>query len=897
MSDEQQPQEPLPPPEGEPTTNGNTPPPPPEVPPESTASDEALPIPYTPPPDPRALQDRHRLRHRRKRYTLYVLRTQRRRQEEKSRSRQRVVLFTIGTFIALVLGTLGSIAEAAYAYYQSMLPTLEALQNQVTNSDSVQIYDRYGTLIYQANTNGVKHSIPFEQMPLTMINATVAIEDKDFWHNDGVDYQRILSAAYQDYIQHNHSQDLQGASTITQQLIKQTVLDSAQTFDRKIREAILAYGMTKSGLYTKQQIITLYLDTSPYGPDIYGIDSAAFQYFGLKDDIKTGEAGAHHLDLAQASFLAGLPQNPVGYNPLNSVGLKRALDRQQQVLAAMVKQGYITQKQSDAAWKESNSPGFIKPPPPEDTLNLAPHFVDFVINELNNMVISGQIDPNAPQGVLKAARSGLKVYTTLDLPLQEEVQQIMADHLFCNEKTDYGTYLFTDNASESAAVLAEQSTGDLRVLLGSWDYYATQTPTRCSFHKPYFDKKGVYHPATYTPNYGPYGKEVNNKFDVATEGFRQPGSSFKLFDYSTAFEQGWFPAMTINDIPTVFPDPGGPTGNYKPLDAEAPNYFGETTIRVALQNSLNIPAVKTLDFDGIPNVLRMMQRLGITNYNGTPGLAMAIGSLGVHPIDMVQAYATMANYGRRVPFNGIDYILDGQGNEIYRYSPPRGVQVISPQVAYLLTSVLSDNQARVPPPDKIRLGFGFGRCSPLYLYWNGNPNHEFSDTYDSQGNFVQGSQSACYSNKPGIVFPAAAKTGTTDNLADDWTMGYTMDYTGGVWVGNKDESDTMRTISGITGAAPIWWRMMITAEREKTILGVGHDFSAGRQFPVPQGLVRAEFSSNNITSTDWFLANNVPHTNGIGNGGPTNVCINRNPDTGNWNYCTAPPPAPTQPGG
>src|SRR5579875_1571382 len=253
MSDEQQPQEPLPPPEGEPTTNGNTPPPPPEVPPESTASDETLPIPYTPPPDPRALQDRHRLRHRRKRYTLYVLRTQRRRQEEKSRSRQRVVLFTIGTFIALVLGTLGSIAEAAYAYYQSMLPTLEALQNQVTNSDSVQIYDRYGTLIYQANTNGVKHSIPFEQMPLTMINATVAIEDKDFWHNDGVDYQRILSAAYQDYIQHNHSQDLQGASTITQQLIKQTVLDSAQTFDRKIREAILAYGMTKSGLYTKQQ--------------------------------------------------------------------------------------------------------------------------------------------------------------------------------------------------------------------------------------------------------------------------------------------------------------------------------------------------------------------------------------------------------------------------------------------------------------------------------------------------------------------------------------------------------------------------------------------------------------------------------------------------------------------
>src|SRR6185437_10852860 len=260
MSDEELPQEPLPPPEGEESaTNGHTPPPPPEVAPSDAAEGEALPIPYTPPPNPRAVQERHRLQHRRKRYTLYVLRTQRRRQEAKSSSRKRLVLFTVGAFIALILGTVGSIAEAAYAYYQSELPALEALQNQVANSDSVQIYDRYGTLIYQANSNGVKHSIAFEQMPLTIINATVAIEDKDFWKNDGVDYQRILSAAYQDYVQHNQSQ-VQGASTITQQLIKQTVLDSKQTFDRKLREAILAYGMTRGGLYTKKQIITLYLD-------------------------------------------------------------------------------------------------------------------------------------------------------------------------------------------------------------------------------------------------------------------------------------------------------------------------------------------------------------------------------------------------------------------------------------------------------------------------------------------------------------------------------------------------------------------------------------------------------------------------------------------------------------
>jgi membrane peptidoglycan carboxypeptidase len=832
-----------------------------------------LPIPYVPPANPRALSERRRLRHRRKRFALYVVRNQRRRLSAKARTRQRLLLFSVGALLAIIFGTIGSVAEAAYSYYQSELPVLEALQNSVTNSDSVQIYDRYGTLIYQANYNGIKHSIPFNQVPQVAINATVAIEDKDFWTNNGVDFNRIVSAAYQDYIQHNPNAALQGASTITQQLIKNTVLDSAQTFDRKIREAILSYGITVGHLFdsnplkNKQTIITLYFDTIPYGPDVYGIDSAAFEYFGYKDDPRTGVAAASHLDLAQASFLAGIPQNPNVYDPLNKYGLSRALIRQSaEVLPAMVKQGYITQAQANAAIKEAHAPGFIKPPPPEDTQNLAPDFVQFVINQLNSMIISGQVNTGAAPGELKAARSGLKVYTTLDLPLQWEVQQIMADHLFCNDIDDYGTILFNDHTSEAAAVLAEQATGDLRVLLGSWDYYANEaphtgvTPARCSFHKPTY-KNGKYTPAQYVDN--PYGQAVNNKFDVATEGYRQPGSTFKLFDYSTAFEQGWFPAMTIDDVPTIFPDPGGPTGNYKPLDAEREFYYGEMTIRRALQYSMDIPAIKTLSFDGIPNVLRMMSRLGITSYQNTPGLAMAIGSLGVHPIDMVQSYATVANYGNRIPFNGIDYILDGQGNEIYRYSPPRGTQELSPQVSYLMTNVLSDNPMRINT--RPGQGFGFGGCSPLFLYYNNscNPNTGTATYY----------------------FPAAAKTGTTDNLDDDWTMGYTMDYVGGVWVGNNNEADSMYHIDGITGAAPIWNRMMLTAELEKSTIGVGIDHTP-RQFPVPQGVVRATFSSNNTTTTDWFLANNVPTEEGFGNGGPTKVCFNINNTDNTWQYCS-----------
>ncbi len=821
-------------------------------------------VPYIPPKDERGVRDRKRLLHRRKRYTLYVLRTHRRRQQERRSGRRRTILIAVCLFMTLIFGSLGTMAGAAYAYYQSMVPTLLSVPHQVLGTNSVRIFDEHNILLYQANYSGIKHSIPLTQIPVSAINATISIEDKDFFTNDGIDPQRIFAALIFDLQSRGNTsaQNLQGASTITQQLIKNTVLDSQQTLDRKIREAILSFGITEGKLYNsdwrqnKNEILSLYLNTIPYGPDIYGIDSAAYQYFGYEDNLQTGDTAAHHLDLAQASFLAGIPQNPGVFNPITSNGFKLALIRQQDVLQAMVKQHYITQGQADAATKEASAIGFIHPAQSAQYLNLAPHFVQFVIDELNSMIINGQINNDAAPGQLKAARSGLSVYTTLDLPLQDQVQQIMANHLFCNDIDDYGTQLFYDNVSETAAVLAQQSTGAVRVLLGSWDYYAAQTPTQCGYQAPHF-VNGKYIPSVLSPN--PYGKAVANQFDTARLGYRSAGSTFKAMVYSTAFEMGWFPAMTLDDVPTIFP------GNYRPLDAEVLNYDGEMTIRHALQHSMDIPAIKTLDFIGVNNLLNTMNRVGITDYNGTPGLASAIGSLGVHLFDMVQAYATYGNYGRRVPLNGIDHILDGQGNLIYQYTAPRGIQVFSPQVSYLLTNVLSDNAARGG-------NHGFGVCSPLYLF-TGN----------------------CYSGNPTLVFPAASKTGTTDNLADDWAMGYTMDYTGGVWVGNKDESDDMHDIDGITGAAPIWNKMMLAAELEKSTVGTGIDHQP-QQFPVPQGVVRATYSSNNITTTDWFLANNVPTSQGTGNGGPTKVCaIITDPNTNAWDYCNAPPPPAPHP--
>jgi membrane peptidoglycan carboxypeptidase len=826
-------------------------------------------IPLIPQLDKQTLYNLRRMRHRRKRFTLYVLRTHRRRQAEDTKTRANIIWGATASIMLVVVLIIGGLLGWAINYYQQEQNILSGIQAQVNDSDSVRIYDMHGTLLYQFNDNGVKHSVCYDQMPRILQNATVAIEDKSFWTNTGVDYQRIVSAAVQDYASH---QTQQGASTITQQLIKNVVLDNSPNFDRKIREAILAFGLTATNQYTKQQIMAMYLNTVPYGPDIYGVDEAAQNYFGYTDDQSVnpdcsqtnhnGHVAAEHLTLAQATFLAGIPQNPIQNDPRTSTGFQHALERQNAVLKAMVEQKYITQAQADAVEKESHSLDFIKPEPP--TLNLAPHFVEYVRDHLTQMIDAGQ---------LPYQRSGLNVYTTLDLPLQNRVQAYLKEHLFGNEIDEYGTHYRDDKVSQAAAMIVQTGTNDIRVMLGSWDYNATQTP---------------------------YGKPVAGQVNVLTQSFRQVGSTFKAIDYTAAFEKGWFPAMTIADDPTVFPVEGSNgTAVYKPLDAErtatSVNFLHQITVRTGLQLSLNIPAVKATEFVGISDLQNMMARLGITNYLGTPGLSMGIGGLDIHIEDLIHAYSVLANYGYSKPFNAIDHITDSQGNAIYNYVAPRGTQVIDPGVAFLTTSVLSDNNSRVSNVPM----FGFGDCSPLRL---------FTNTWDQ-----------CHSaHNPGIDYHVASKTGTTDNLTNDLAMGYTTDYIGGAWVGNTNESDPMYHIAGISGAAPIWNRMMLMAEGCKDDAIFGPTPASGgryggtgnadgcqptKDFPVPSDVVRATFSSNGKTTTDWFLSGNVPKTQGIGNGSsPITVC-NYNADSDNWTVCggggssTQPPSNPGNGGG
>jgi membrane peptidoglycan carboxypeptidase len=718
-------------------------------------------------------------------YAAYLL--MRAAREHKQASHRTQVLVTwvvVGLLALLTVAVLVSSASAAIAYYHSEEPALASMAHTVASRDSVRIFDSRGVLLYQFNGDGAQHSIPLADVPVALVNATIATEDHDFWINQGVDFQAIARAAYTDAMA-SHLQE--GASTITQQLIKQNVLSSDPTFTRKVKEAILSLGLTTQGPFTKAQILQMYLNSIPYGPTTYGIDAAATTYFSYTDNPATGETAAQHLDLAQASLLAGIPESPAYNNPLaGPQGLAHARARQRIVLSAMVQQGYVTPAEANAAWQEAGQPKFFHPQ--FAVPDLAPHFVTYVRQQLDQMVSAGQLSAGQLHDV---TRAGLNIYTTLDLDLQNHVQQAMLDHLCGNDVNDYPgsaylgkRYIRQDNVTNAAAVLADHHTGAIRVLLGSMDYYGN---TSCH-------------------------TGVNGQFDVATQGYRPPGSSFKPIVYATAFAQGWSPATIVHNEPTTFWDPG--SGPYSPHDADNNHLAPNMTVRNALQLSQNIPAVETMQFAGIQNVEHNAQLWGIHDWNGVWGLSSAIGSLDVHPIDMVQAYSVFANYGLYIPLHAMDHITDASGNMVYQYQQPKPVRVLSPQVAFMISSVLSDNQARAPE---------FGRCSVLYLdpssddcyYFNGNSPHSW---------------------------PAAAKTGTADDLTNDWAMGYTMDYTMGVWVGNNDDS-SMQWVDGVTGAAPIWYHSMLYAERNLP----------RRAFPVPSGMYRGTSASHGITTTDWLI--------------------------------------------
>lgn len=726
---------------------------------------------------------------RRKRLRKVFLRHHSRKQLRAARvkereSRRRLWTTLASTVLSLLLVFLSVGGTTAYVAYKFITTTQKTYDNSLLTihdllpPDNLKIYDSKGVLLDQMADQGLHTTVNFDQVSSDLLNATVATEDKNFWTNSGVDLLGIVRASLTDL---QNGRIVEGGSTISQQLIKNLIVGNASTVVRKLEEVVLAPQLNSH--YTKKDILAMYLNTIYYGHLAYGIDAAAVVYFGLQD--QPGHSAASQLDLAQSAMLAGLPSNPTLYDP--SVNFQGATNRFKGILSLMYDQGYISNVERYDAIKEEQSPHFFKFGLTQ--LDLAPHFDNFVLDQLTSMYhLKNRSD---------LSRSGLIVYTTLDVNLQNKIQQIMQQHIAQLRAAHHLT-----NAAE---VLIDFHTGAILSMLGSVNYNDIS---------------------------------IDGQVNVAL-AYRQPGSSFKPYVYVTAFEQGASPAQAIDDKPTTFlvPDSNPPT--FTPSNYDL-HFHGHMTLRCALQNSLNVPGVIVLDHTGVSNALQTAQSMGITSYQGTPGLSMVLGGLGIRLLDHTSAMGTFADGGVHMPYFSISKVVMGTtGKTVFQHQLAPGKQVISPQLAYMMTNVLSDNRDRIPE---------FYDCNVLQLYSN--------------------SQQDCWNGNRGPVRPAAAKTGTTNDFKDNWTVGYTTDYVMGVWAGNDNDSP-MIDVSGITGAAPIWHDAMLLAEQ-------GHPI---RDFTNPGGLQTATVTyPDGVTTTDLFLPGTVPaftptptptSTTPEGNGSPT----------------------------
>lgn len=569
-------------------------------------------------------------------------------------------------------------------------------------------------------------------IPMALQNATIATEDSTFYNNLGFDPLSIARAEYDNLAT---GRVVSGASTITQQLIKKYLLTDSPSISRKIEEVVLAAELTQK--YPKSKILWYYLNSVPYGNLSIGAEAAAQTYFN-KDVWK--------LSPAQCAFLAGLPEAPSTYNPIGN--LPAALDRMRYVLHLMYVHGYLLDSLGhpdptliDTYMAETRTwPKFVLP----QTTQQDPHFVQYVVDQLT------KLESTVP-ALRNRLYNGLNVYTTIDPRLQTQAQNIVTAQINQLQSQALGV---SDGALVSMD-LQSDCFGCIRAMVGSSDYNAPG---------------GQYNMAD-TP--------------------RQPGSSFKPFNYIYAFENGLGPATTVDDAPLTISDAGNPADNgvYAPTDYDH-LWHGVVTLRTALDNSLNVPAVKVEQYDAsvggsVYNTVRATAiKLGITSFTADNpqccGWALTLGGMehGVRLVEETSAYGAFATNGRRVRPIAIRKVVDrSNGHVLYDTSGLMyqemhvDTPVVPPADAYVMNNVLSDNASRCTPTV-----CEFGPDSPLYL-----------------------------------GRPAAAKTGTTNSYTDNWTVGYTPQIVTGVWVGNANYAPMAPGTTGVTGAAPIWNAFMLKA--------------------------------------------------------------------------------------
>lgn len=660
------------------------------------------------------------------------------------RNRKRIIFFTI------------IISFAVWLFWGIPLPTKLASPDIPV---STKLLDRNGKLIYEIYAGTRRSPVSISDLPDYVKNATIAIEDKDFYKHAGFSYSGIARSVYKIVTRGK----VEGGSTLTQQLVKNSLLTPERTLRRKAREFFLT--MIVEGIYSKDQILGMYLNQIPYGSTAYGIESASELYFGKE---------AKNLTLSEATLIAGLPQSPTRYSPFGAHP-ELAKERQKEVLNQMVKNGYLSQEDADKTFEEKLTYAEIKAP-------VAPHFALWVKDQLVEKY-----------GEKKVEQGGLRVTTTLDLDLQTFTQESVASEVGKLAKQKVGN---------GAAIVTHPSTGEILAMVGSKDYFS---------------------------------KDEDGKVNVILSK-RQPGSSIKPLNYALAIKDKKITAATtFADVPTCFTVAG--QSLYCPKNYDG-TYHGLVQTRFALGNSFNVPAVKILALNGIDNFINFAKTLGLTTLEDPSryGLSLTLGGGEVRPYDMAEAFGVFANDGVRQPLIAITKIEDWKGKVLEEVKIPdqklSGEKVLDVGTTFLISHMLHDNNARTQ---------AFGPTS--FLNVKGHPE-------------------------------ASVKTGTTNDRRDNWTIGYTKQIAVVVWVGNNDNTPMSGAVSGVSGASPIW-NKVIKYALDKSEKGEYDKDDDGHSWPLqPEEVVGATVCADTggaIPSGDpnnpgcparfeYFLAGTVPTT-------------------------------------
>lgn len=618
---------------------------------------------------------------------------------------KKIALFCL---LAAMFGSL--ILVAVFGIFASQLPDVNSILSRFV-AQSTKIYDKTGKeLLFELHGDQKRTTVELDQISKNIVNALISAEDKNFYEHKGFSIVGIARSAIKNLLTGSSV----GGSTLTQQMIKNTVLTNEKTYTRKIKELILSREAEKN--FSKDEILKIYLNTIGYGGVNYGVESASQAFFGKN---------SKEVSLAEAAVLAAIPQAPTRLSPYGR-NVDQLLARKDWVLERMQDEGYITKDEMEAAKKEELV--FKK----QEIHNIkAPHFV-FYVREL----LAAQFGEDVVN------QGGLKVVTTLDYEKQKFAEEAV---------TSANEFNITKGATNASLVSVDAKNGQILAMVGSQDYF---------------------------------NDEIDGKVNVSIEP-RQPGSSIKPIVYAAAIDKGFTSETVVYDVNTNFAVSGKA---YEPKNYNLQEH-GPVTFRKALQGSLNIPAVKALYLAGVDNVMKKMENdLGYHTITKELdcGLSLVLGGCEVTLLDHVGAYTAFARDGEMAKPQAILEVYDNKGEKMFEFKEEKKT-VWDSQVARTMNNILSDNEAR---------SYVFGATSYLQL----------------------GARQV------------AAKTGTTNDYNDAWTIGYTPSFVTGVWVGNSDGTNMKSGADGSIIAAPIWNSYM------KKMLGNGPMEQFKAPDPIPSDL-------------------------------------------------------------